>query len=75
MEQMTPELYGQLIAFLGRFYELILLDLGTGLTEPLARFALERADHAVMVATPSGSPRARSSTPSNTSAGASAPAN
>jgi MinD-like ATPase involved in chromosome partitioning or flagellar assembly len=52
MEQMTPELYGQLVAFLGRFYELILLDLGTGLTEPLARFALERADHAVVVATP-----------------------
>ena len=52
MEQMTPELYGQLVAFLGRFYELILLDLGTGLTEPLARFALARADHAVVVATP-----------------------
>ncbi len=52
MEQMTPERYGQLVAFLGRYYELLLLDLGTGLTEPLARFALERADHAVVVATP-----------------------
>ncbi len=30
----------------------ILLDLGTGLTEPLARFALERADQAVLVTTP-----------------------
>jgi MinD-like ATPase involved in chromosome partitioning or flagellar assembly len=52
MEQMSPERYGQLVAFLGRFYELVLLDLGTGLTEPLARFALERADHALVVATP-----------------------
>jgi len=52
MEEMTPELYGQLLHFLGRFYHVILLDLGTGLTEPLARFALERADQAVLVSTP-----------------------
>jgi MinD-like ATPase involved in chromosome partitioning or flagellar assembly len=48
---MSPERYGQLVAFLGRVYELVLLDLGTALTEPLARFALERAD-ALVVATP-----------------------
>ena len=51
MEQMTSEMYGQLLSFLGRFYHVILLDLGTGLTEPLARFALERADQAVLVNT------------------------
>jgi hypothetical protein len=32
MAQMTPELYGELLAFLRRFYEVILLDLGTGVT-------------------------------------------
>jgi MinD-like ATPase involved in chromosome partitioning or flagellar assembly len=32
-------------------YHVILLDLGTGLTAPLARFALERADQAVVVNT------------------------
>jgi hypothetical protein len=47
MEEMTPELYGGLPSFLGRFYHVILLDLGTGLTEPSARFALERADQAL----------------------------
>jgi MinD-like ATPase involved in chromosome partitioning or flagellar assembly len=51
MEAMTPEMYGRLLSFLGRFYHVILLDLGTGLTEPLARFALERADQAVVVNT------------------------
>ncbi len=52
MKQMTPELYGQLTVFLGRFYEAVLLDLGTGLTAPLAEFAVERADQTVVVTTP-----------------------
>jgi MinD-like ATPase involved in chromosome partitioning or flagellar assembly len=52
MAQMTPELYGQLTAFLGRFYEVVLLDLGTGITDPLARFGVERADQAIVVTTP-----------------------
>jgi MinD-like ATPase involved in chromosome partitioning or flagellar assembly len=51
MEEMTPEMYGRLLSFLGRFYHVILLDPGTGLTEPLARFALERSDQAVVVNT------------------------
>jgi MinD-like ATPase involved in chromosome partitioning or flagellar assembly len=51
MEEMTPEMYGRLLGFLGRFYHVILLDLGTGLTEPLARFALDRADQGVVVNT------------------------
>lgn len=52
MAQMTPELYRELLAFLRRFYEVILLDLGTGVTAPIATFAVEQADQAVVVTTP-----------------------
>jgi len=52
MAELTPELYGQLTAFLGRFYEVILLDLGTGITGPIAQFAIGRADVTVVVTTP-----------------------
>jgi MinD-like ATPase involved in chromosome partitioning or flagellar assembly len=52
MAALTDEHYSRLIELLARFYELILLDLGTGLTGPLARFALRRADQAVIVSTP-----------------------
>lgn len=52
MAALTDEHYARLVELLGRFYELILLDLGTGLTGPLARFALGRADQAVIVSTP-----------------------
>ncbi len=48
----NTELYGRLIDFLRRFYDVILLDLGTGLASPLAVFALERADQGVIVTTP-----------------------
>jgi MinD-like ATPase involved in chromosome partitioning or flagellar assembly len=34
------------------FYETVLLDVGAGVTSPLARFAIERADHLVLVTTP-----------------------
>jgi MinD-like ATPase involved in chromosome partitioning or flagellar assembly len=47
-----PDAYGRLLAFLSIFYEVVLLDLGTGVTSPIARFALERADQVVLVATP-----------------------
>ncbi len=47
----TPERYGELTAFLATFYEVVLLDLGTGVTGPLARFAIERADQVVVVTT------------------------
>jgi MinD-like ATPase involved in chromosome partitioning or flagellar assembly len=47
-----PERYGELIAFLATFYEVVLLDLGTGVAGPLARFAIERADQVVLVTTP-----------------------
>lgn len=43
--------YGELLAFLSVFYEVLVLDLGTGVTGPLAQFALERADQLVLVTT------------------------
>jgi MinD-like ATPase involved in chromosome partitioning or flagellar assembly len=52
MAQMTPDLYGELLAFLRRFYEVILLDLGTGVTAPIATFAVDHADQVVVVTTP-----------------------
>lgn len=47
-----PDRYGELVAFLSCFYEVVLLDLGTGVAGPLARFAIDRADQAVLVTTP-----------------------
>jgi len=47
-----PDRYGELVAFLCCFYEVVLLDLGTGVGGPLARFAIERADQVVLVTTP-----------------------
>ena len=47
-----PDRYGELVAFLSCFYEVVLLDLGTGVAGALARFAIERADQVVLVTTP-----------------------
>lgn len=52
MAKLGPEAYGHLLAFLSIFYEVVLLDLGTGITDPLARFAVERSDQLVLVTTP-----------------------
>lgn len=52
MDRLQPEMYGQLLAFLGQFYDVILLDCGTGITDPLAKFAIERADQLVVITTP-----------------------
>jgi MinD-like ATPase involved in chromosome partitioning or flagellar assembly len=41
--------YGTLVGLLERFYDVVLLDLGTGFANPVARFALRRADQALMV--------------------------
>jgi MinD-like ATPase involved in chromosome partitioning or flagellar assembly len=46
-----PDAYGELVALLSCFYEVVLLDLGTGVVGPLARFAVERADQVVLVTT------------------------
>jgi MinD-like ATPase involved in chromosome partitioning or flagellar assembly len=50
--RLGPDRYGELVAFLSCFYEVVLLDLGTGIVAPLARFAVERADQIVVVTTP-----------------------
>jgi hypothetical protein len=50
--RLGPDRYGELVAFLSCFYEVVLLDLGTGVAGPLARFAIERADQVVLVTTP-----------------------
>jgi MinD-like ATPase involved in chromosome partitioning or flagellar assembly len=52
MDRLRPEMYGQLLAFLGQFYDVVLLDCGTGITDPLAKFAIERADQVVVITTP-----------------------
>jgi len=52
MAEMTPELYGQLLAFIGRYYDVVCLDLGTGVHDPLAQFALSRSDQALVVSEP-----------------------
>ena len=52
MWRMSVELYGQLVSYLGLFYEAVLLDCGTGITDPLAQFAVERSDQVVLVTTP-----------------------
>jgi MinD-like ATPase involved in chromosome partitioning or flagellar assembly len=46
-----PDLYGEVVALLSCFYDIVLLDLGTGLVAPLASFAARRADQLVLVTT------------------------
>jgi MinD-like ATPase involved in chromosome partitioning or flagellar assembly len=43
--------FGTVLHLCERFYEVVLLDLGTGLTNPFARRALQRAHHLIMVST------------------------
>lgn len=52
MERLGPEAYSELLALLSTFYELVILDLGTGVAGPIAQFAIRRADQVVLVTTP-----------------------
>ena len=52
MERLGPESYGELLTLLSKFYELVILDLGTGVSGPIAQFAISRADQLVLVTTP-----------------------
>jgi MinD-like ATPase involved in chromosome partitioning or flagellar assembly len=52
MAGLGPEAYGELLALMATFYEVILLDLGTGVAGPLAQFAIRRSDQVVLVTTP-----------------------
>ena len=47
-----PDQYGELLALLSCFYEVILLDLGPGMIGPLPTLARRRADQIVLVTTP-----------------------
>jgi MinD-like ATPase involved in chromosome partitioning or flagellar assembly len=47
-----PDTYGELVALLSCYYDTVLLDLGSGVTNPLAQLALNRADQLVLVTTP-----------------------
>jgi MinD-like ATPase involved in chromosome partitioning or flagellar assembly len=49
---LEPDWYGELVALLSCFYEVVMLDLGPGVVGPLARFAAGRADQVVLVTTP-----------------------
>ncbi|MCA1679585.1 MAG: MinD/ParA family protein [Actinobacteria bacterium] len=50
--RLGPDAYGELLALLHVFYEVVLLDLGTGVAGPLAQLAIERSDQLVLVTTP-----------------------
>jgi MinD-like ATPase involved in chromosome partitioning or flagellar assembly len=50
--RLEPDWYGELVALLSCFYEVVMLDLGPGVVGPLARFAAQRADQIVLVTTP-----------------------
>ena len=50
--RLGPYRYGELIALLSCFYEVVLLDLGPGVVGPLHTLAANRADQVVLVATP-----------------------
>jgi putative peptide zinc metalloprotease protein len=52
MAALTNESYGWALDYMGHFYETVILDMGTGVAGPLARFAIERADQVVLVTTP-----------------------
>lgn len=52
LASVTLEHYGELVAYLSTFYDLVVLDCGTGIGRPLARFAVERADQITLVSTP-----------------------
>ena len=52
MARLGPDAYGELIALLCTFYDVVLLDLGTGVAGPVAQSAIGRADQVVLVTTP-----------------------
>jgi MinD-like ATPase involved in chromosome partitioning or flagellar assembly len=52
MQRLTAEDYDKLLELLAQHVEVVLLDCGTGLAGPLARWAIQRADQLVIVTTP-----------------------
>ena len=51
MAAMTAARYCDALALLGQFYEAVLLDLGPGITDPIVRLSIQRADQLLVVAT------------------------
>ena len=51
-DSLGADRYGETVALLSCFYDVVVLDLGTGLTGPLARFAARCADQLLLVTTP-----------------------
>lgn len=49
---LTADDHGELMILLSRFYEVVVVDLGTGISDPIARLSVSRADQIVLVATP-----------------------
>ena len=52
MARLGPDAYGELVALLCTFYDVVLLDFGNAIAGRLAQFALGLADQVVLVATP-----------------------
>jgi MinD-like ATPase involved in chromosome partitioning or flagellar assembly len=52
MAQITTERYEELLQVLAHYYDVALLDLGTGITAPVSQWAMERADQLVLITTP-----------------------
>jgi MinD-like ATPase involved in chromosome partitioning or flagellar assembly len=52
MSDLAPDRYGELLSLLSVFYEVVVLDLGTGVAGPVAQFAIDRADQVILVTTP-----------------------
>ncbi len=52
LAELTPAQYDGVVTYLSYFYEAVLLDCGTGVADPLAQFAIGRADQVVLVTTP-----------------------
>ncbi len=52
LAELTPAQYDAIVTYLSYFYEAVLLDCGTGVADPLAQFAIGRADQVVLVTTP-----------------------
>jgi MinD-like ATPase involved in chromosome partitioning or flagellar assembly len=51
-DRLGPDRYGEVVALLSCFYDVVLLDLGTGMVGPLQKFAARCADQLVLVTTP-----------------------
>jgi putative peptide zinc metalloprotease protein len=44
--------YDRLLDLLSRFYDIVILDLGTGITAPVSQWAVGRADQLIVITTP-----------------------